>query len=98
MEKSSFGARRSLFARFLSVVLFLFTIYIYVIVIHIHAFIYVDARGALPHSSQAGLQSEEWPERKLQQLEASAVSGFAAMADVPERRVTVRFLAGPEAP
>lgn len=40
---------------------------------------------------------EEWPERKLHQLEESAVAGFAAMADVPERRVTVKFLAGPEA-
>jgi len=46
----------------------------------------------------AGLHREEWPEKKLQQLEASAIPGFAAMADVPEQRVAVKFLAGPEDP
>eukprot|EP00435_Cladocopium_sp_Y103_P075903 s11_g68.t1 len=39
---------------------------------------------------------EEWPEKKLKQLEDSAIPGFAAMADVPDKRVAVKFLAGPE--
>ncbi|CAK9113359.1 Hypothetical protein (Fragment) [Durusdinium trenchii] len=40
---------------------------------------------------------EEWPEKKLKQLEDSSIAGFAAMADVPDKRVwSVKFSAGPE--
>jgi len=46
----------------------------------------------------AGLHREEWPDKKLKQLEDSAIPGFAAMADVPDQRVAVKFLAGPEDP
>ncbi|CAE7277725.1 unnamed protein product [Symbiodinium sp. CCMP2592] len=42
-----------------------------------------------------GLAREEFPERKIASLERSAVSGFAAIADVPDKRVQVKFYDGP---